>query len=141
MWSSPTRYFPKKFGAHIQKRLIYMCMQKIFYSFNALELMLHFLVEEGFLNMHSDFLLNLSPGVWTVQNIELFSLQNAFNDIIRSELNFNLLPFCNICYDTFRGQGAFFCVSIDNFKHVLYAVLLLPSPNRQDKCTWLGTFE
>ena len=43
-----------------------MCMQKIFYSFNAFELMLHFLAEEGFLNMHSDFLLNLSPGVWIV---------------------------------------------------------------------------
>ena len=37
-----------------------------------------------------------------------------------------LLSFCNICYDTFLGWPAFF-VSIQNFKHVLYAVLLLPS--------------
>ena len=35
----------------------------------------------------------------------------------------------------------FLCVSIDNFKHVLCVVLLLPSLNGQEKCTWLGPFE
>ena len=39
-----------------------MCMAKI-YSFNAFELMIQILVEEGFLNMNSDILMNLTPGV------------------------------------------------------------------------------
>ena len=43
-------------------------------SFHAFELMIHFLAEEDFLNMHSDILLNLTPGVRIVQNIEYFSL-------------------------------------------------------------------
>ena len=34
----------------------------------------------------------------------------------------------------------YFCVSIDNFKHVLYAVLLMQSLTRQDKCIWIGQF-
>ena len=42
-------------------------------SFNGFELMIHFLAEEGFLNMHSDALLNLTPGVWIVESIEYFS--------------------------------------------------------------------
>ena len=61
MWSSPPRYNAKKFGAHIQKRLIYMCIKKN--SFYAFELMIHFLAEAGFLNVQSDILLNLTPGV------------------------------------------------------------------------------
>ena len=52
-----------------------------------------------------------------------------------------LLPFCNICYGTFLRQPALFWVSIDNFKHFLYAVLLSPSLNGLDKCTWLSPFE
>ena len=40
-----------------------MCMGKKVYSFYAFELMIHFLAEEDFLNMHSDILLNLTPGV------------------------------------------------------------------------------
>ena len=43
--------------------------------------MIHFLAEEDFLNMHSDILLNLTPGVWIVWSIEYFSFKNAFNDI------------------------------------------------------------
>ena len=52
--------------AQIQKRLIYMPMGKKIHSFYAFELMIHFLAEEDFLNMHSDILLNLTPGVWIV---------------------------------------------------------------------------
>ena len=38
-----------------------------------------------------------------------------------------LLPFCNISYNPFLFQPVFFfCVPIDNLKHVLYAALLLP---------------
>ena len=59
-------FFPKTSGAQIQKRLIYVCIGKTFHSFYAFELMIHFLAEEDFLNMHSDILLNLTPGVWIV---------------------------------------------------------------------------
>ena len=58
--------FPKKFGAQIQKRLIYMCMGKNFHSFYAFEWIIHYLAEEDFLNMHSDFLFNVTPEVWIV---------------------------------------------------------------------------
>ena len=58
-----------------------MCMGKNIHSFYAFELMIHFLAEEDFLNMHSDILLNLTPGVWIVWSIEYFSFKNAFNDI------------------------------------------------------------
>ena len=58
--------FPKKFGAQIQKRLIYMCTGKKFRSFYAFEWIIHYLAEEDFLNMHSDILLNLTPEVWIV---------------------------------------------------------------------------
>ena len=37
--------------------------KKNFHSFYAFELMIHFLVEEDFLNMHSDIFLNLTPAV------------------------------------------------------------------------------
>ena len=47
--------FPKKFGAQIQKRLIYMSIGKKFQSLYAFELIIYFLAEESFLNMHSDF--------------------------------------------------------------------------------------
>ena len=69
MWYSPTRnsldycYFPKKFGTQLEKELIYMYLEKKFHSFCTFELMLHFLVEEDFLNMHSDILLNIIPRV------------------------------------------------------------------------------
>ena len=36
------------------------------HSFYAFELMIQFLVEEGFLNMHSDILMILIPDVWIV---------------------------------------------------------------------------
>ena len=65
IWSSPTRYFSQanKFEAQIQKRLIYMSMEKKFHSFYAFELMIHFLAEECFLDIHSDDILwNLTPG-------------------------------------------------------------------------------
>ena len=39
-----------------------------------LNLMMHFLAEEGFLNVHSDIIWNLTPGVWIVQSIENFLL-------------------------------------------------------------------
>ena len=58
--------FRRKFGAQIQKILIYMCMGKKFHSFYAFELIIHFLAEEDFLNMHSDILLNVTPGIWIV---------------------------------------------------------------------------
>ena len=54
--------FPKKFDVQFQKRLTYMAREKI-HSFCALELMIQFLTEEGFLDMHSDFLMNFTPGV------------------------------------------------------------------------------
>ena len=54
---------PKIFGAQILKRLIYMSMEKKFHSFYAVELMIHFLAEESFLDMQSDILLSLIPGV------------------------------------------------------------------------------
>ena len=40
-----------------------MCMEKKLHTFYVFELMIQFLAEEGFLNMHSDILLNLTPGV------------------------------------------------------------------------------
>ena len=54
--------FPKKFDVQFQKRLTYMAREKI-HSFYAFELMIQFLTEEGFLNMHSDILMNFTPGV------------------------------------------------------------------------------
>ena len=56
-------------------------------------------------------------------------------------INLLVVPFCNICYDTLLGLRVSFIVSIDNFEHVLYTVLLLPSLTGPDKCTWLGPFE
>ena len=66
IWSSPNCYFSqaKKFGAQIQKRLIYMSIGKKIHSFYAFELMIHFLAEESFLDIYSDDILwNLTPGV------------------------------------------------------------------------------
>ena len=40
-----------------------MSMGKKLHSMYAFELMIYFLVEERSLNMHSDILLNLTPGV------------------------------------------------------------------------------
>ena len=40
-----------------------MCTEKKIQSFNTFELMMHFLVEEDFLNMHLDTLLNITPEV------------------------------------------------------------------------------
>ena len=47
-------YFPKKFGTHLQKGLIFMCTEINFHNFYIFELRIHFLAEEDFLNMHSD---------------------------------------------------------------------------------------
>ena len=43
-----------------------MRMGKIYHSFYAFELMLHFLAEEGFLNMHSDTLFNVTSEILIV---------------------------------------------------------------------------
>ena len=60
----PTRNlgnFPVKSGTHLQKGLIYKCMEKtIFHSFYTFKLTIHFLEEEGFLNMHLDTLWNIT---------------------------------------------------------------------------------
>ena len=37
-----------------------------YHSFYILELMIHLLTEEDFFNIHSDTLLNITPGVWIV---------------------------------------------------------------------------
>ena len=55
-------YFPKKLGWQFQKWLIFICMEKHFHNFYSFELMIHFLEEEVFLNMHSDSLLNITGG-------------------------------------------------------------------------------
>ena len=34
--------------------------------------MIHFLAEEDFVNIYSDILLNITPGVWLVLSIEYF---------------------------------------------------------------------
>ena len=57
-----------------------------------------------------------------------------------------LLNFCYCCCATFPSSSSlvslhFFCVSVEYFKHVLYAVLLLPSLAGQNKWIWLGPFE
>ena len=62
MWFSPSRYFPKKFGAHSEKIDLHVHGKKT-HSFYAFELMIHFLAEESFLRIHSDILLNLTPGI------------------------------------------------------------------------------
>ena len=49
-----------------------MCMESLFSYFYAVELTIHFLAEEGFLNKNSDILLNLTPEVWIVRSIEYF---------------------------------------------------------------------
>ena len=49
-----------------------MSIGKRFHSFYAFELMIYFLAEESFLDMHSDVLLNLTPGVWIVQSTQCF---------------------------------------------------------------------
>ena len=69
MWSFSIRnsldscYFPTKFGAHLQKGFICTCMEKNFHSSYTFELMIHFLEEENFLNMHLDTPLNVTPVV------------------------------------------------------------------------------
>ena len=63
MWPSPPCYFSKKFGAHIKKGIDLHAHGKKFHSFHAFELILHLLAEEGILNMHSNILLSLTPGV------------------------------------------------------------------------------
>ena len=55
-------YFPKKLGSQFQKWLIFICMEKNFHNFCSFELMIHFLAEEVFLNIHLDSLLNITEG-------------------------------------------------------------------------------
>ena len=68
MCSSPTRnslcscYLPKKFGIHIQEKLILMYKEKSFDSFYTFEKK-HFLAVEDFLNMYLDKPLNITPGI------------------------------------------------------------------------------
>ena len=57
------------------------CAWEKIHSFYAFELMIQFLAEEGFLNMHSDILMNLTPRVWIVLSTDYFSFQNVFNNI------------------------------------------------------------
>ena len=56
---SYARFFPRNL---VHK----FSMGKKFHSLYPFELMIHFLAKESFLNMHSDFLLSLIPGVWMV---------------------------------------------------------------------------
>ena len=44
-----------------------MYIEKIFHRFYTFELMIHFLEEEDFLNIHSDILLNITPGLNSVK--------------------------------------------------------------------------
>ena len=55
----------------------------IFDGIHRLFFTLLFLAEEGILNMDSDFLLNWTPGVWIVESIKYFSLQNASKEQIK----------------------------------------------------------
>ena len=62
MWSSPSSYFSQKvWRANSEEIGLYVHGEKN-YSFYAFKLMIQFLAE-GFLNMHSDIVLNLTPGV------------------------------------------------------------------------------
>ena len=62
MWSSPTCYFLQEIWCTSSEEIdLHVHGEKI-HPF-AFELMTQFLAEDGFLNMHSDILLNLNPGV------------------------------------------------------------------------------
>ena len=52
--------FPKSLVHKFGRDYLYVHRKKI-NSFYAFELMIHFLAGEGFLKMHSDILLNLTP--------------------------------------------------------------------------------
>ena len=51
-----------------------------------------------------------------------------------------LFPICNFATTSSLTSLRFLCL-MQNCKHVLYAVLLLPSLTGQHKCIWLGPFE
>ena len=61
-----TVIFPNKCGAQIQKKIDLDVHGKKIHRLYAFELMIQFLVEDVFFNMHSDILLNLTPGVLIV---------------------------------------------------------------------------
>ena len=62
MWSSPTCYFFQEIWCASSEEIdLHVHGEKI-HTF-AFELMMQFQAEDGFLNMHSDILLNLTPGV------------------------------------------------------------------------------
>ena len=63
MWSSPTCYFSQEVWCTNSGEIDLHVHGKEIQSFYASELMIQFLVDEGFLNMHSDILLNLTPTV------------------------------------------------------------------------------
>ena len=76
MWSSTTSnsldscFFFKKFGTHLEKKLIYICIKK-FHRFYTFELMIHFLAEKEnkkFLNIHLDILLIYNS--WGLNSVE-----------------------------------------------------------------------
>ena len=58
-------FFPRNLVQNSEQIDLHVHGEK-FNSLYAFELMIHFLAEESFLNMHSDSLLNVTRGVWIV---------------------------------------------------------------------------
>ena len=65
-----------------------MSIGKRFHSFYAFELMIYFLAEESFLDMHSDVLLNLTPGVWIVQSTQCFHCRMPLTIYSKEQIRF-----------------------------------------------------
>ena len=63
IWSSLTRYFSQEIRCINSEEIDLHVHGKKNHSFYAFELMIRFLAEEVILNMLSDILLNLPPGV------------------------------------------------------------------------------
>ena len=60
------KYITFSYAWFSPRNLVHKFRRKKFYSLYAFELMILFLAEESFLNMHSYILLNLTSGVWMV---------------------------------------------------------------------------
>ena len=72
-------------------------MKKKFHSFYTFELMIHFLAEEDFLNMHSDTLLNITFGVWIVMNIFHWKMPSTILSKKRIKFQPHVLRFLELC--------------------------------------------
>ena len=95
----------------------------------------------------------LSTNILTYSNATRFRYSRPLRALILNCSGINISLFYSLFIKLFATAllqylvrhlpwlACIFCVSIDNFKHVLFAVLLLSSLTGQDKCPWLGQFE